>query len=630
MKLPLKKSTGKAIPFVAGVVVTAAIFGAVLLIANFSDKSTDHAANLDRSIDSDVGQGLLDGSPASQSGIASDSIGNLYDLSQLDSDFARTVALHRILIDSNSSDLNLLIEQSMEMTPKSRQHSTQEAIFQRYATINPANALVRIENLPGNRHDSLVSVVFREWSQLDLDNAVAKARQLAGSKKLAALNGILQSRDDLSEDLRLGIARDIGSEQFAIDFFTQSQMSESIEDPQATWNMLVNDDHDDIAQVAMLVEVAQKWVEQSGFSALQEINESLSNWQSRMAILGSVVHRLAQSDPEGLFAEVLNYDNDRGNFIATTLVQAWVGSDAHAALDAVVSVESESLRRTLLESIVNRWAYNDPHAVLEAIELFPEETRNMGRRTAIIAMARTSPEEAASLMSTVSGNNTRWDVARSIAGSWSRQDVYGALDWVLGSQDVQSMQNRLLEVVLNELTRVDPQLAMETALQQPISGDQRGLESVVIARLANIDMQKAIEMLSQVRDGQTKSAAYAAVGSALARNGDIDKALKLASSLSDRTQTYYYQSVVSAWGRRDPQDLLASMDRLPSPQVKSRAAMTMLFNSRWQRDLTEEQLDYARSFLTEQDARTMERTRSRGGNWQRNSGGGPTSFRRSR
>lgn len=629
MKLPFKKSIGKTIPFVAGVVVTAAFFGAALVIANLSNKSTDHSAN-DRSISSDVGQRLIDESPSSQVGTASDSIDNLYGVSQLDSDFARTVALHRILIDATPSDLHQLIEQSMEIAPKSRQYSTQEAIFQRYTMINPANALLRIDELPGNRHEPLVSVVFSEWSQLDLDKAVAKARQLEGSKKLAALHGILQSRDDLSEDLRLGIARDIGNEQFAIDFLTQSQMSESIEDPQSTWNMLVNDDHDDIAQVAMLVEIAQKWVEQSGFSALQEINESLSNWQSRMAILGSVVHRLAQSDPEGLFAEVLNYDNDRGNFIATTLVQAWVGSDPHAALDAVVSVESEGLRRTLLESIVNRWAYSDPHAVLEAIELFPEETRNMGRRTAIIAMARSSPEEAATLMSTVSGNNTRWDVARSIAGSWSRQDVYGALDWVLGSPDVQSMQNRLLEVVLNELTRVDPQLAMETALQQPISGDQRGLESVVIARLANIDMQKAIEMLSHVRDGQTKSAAYASVGSALARNGDIDKALRLAGSLSEQMQSYYYQSVVNAWGRRDPQDLLASMDRLPSPQVKSRAAMTMLFNSRWQRDLTEEQLDYARSFLTEQDARTMERTRARSGNWQRNSGGGPTSFRRSR
>ena len=533
------------------------------------------------------------------------------------------------MIEANQQDLRQLIEESKEITPNSRQLSIQEAIFQRYATIDPTSALAEVEEMPGNRHDLLVSVIFKEWSQLDLDKAVAKAGQFEGSTKLAALNGILQSRDDLSDDLRLGIARDIGNEQYAIDFLTQSQMSDSIDNPQAAWNMLVNDEHDDIAQIARLVEVAESWVELSGFSALQEINESLSNWQSRIAVLGSVIHRLAQTDPEGLFNQVLNYDHDRNNFIATTLVQAWVGSDPHAALDAVVSVESERLRRTLLESIVNRWAYSDPHAVLEAIDLFPEESRNMGTRTAVIALARSSPEEASRLMSSVTGNNTRWDVARSIAASWASQDVYGALEWVLDSPDVQGMQNRLLEVVLNELTPVDPQLAMETALQQPISEDQRGLESIVIARLANFDIQQAIEMLSQVRDGQTKSAAYASVGSALARSGDIDNALKLAGSLSNREQSFYYQSVVNAWGRRDPQDLLASMNRLPSPEIKSRAAMSLVWNSRWQRDLTEEDLDYARSFLTEQDARSLERSRARGG-WQRNSGGGSTSFRRSR
>lgn len=621
------KIFGSKISFLSGVVVTAAIFGAVLLASNLTTNSSDKPADTGSLSKSSVEQQLLETLTLPDNGSTEDSMSSLFELSQLTSDFARSVALHGILAEANQRDLRQLIEESKEITPNSRQHSIQEAIFQRYTTIDAASALVQIEKMPSNRHGPLISVIFKEWSQLDLDKAVAKAGQLEGSTKLAALNGILQSRDDLSDDLRLGIARDIGNEQYAIDFLTQSQMSDSIDNPQAAWNTLINDDHDDIAQIATLVEVAQSWVEQSGFSALQEINESLSNWQSRMAVLGSVIHRLAQSDPEGLFNQILNYDQDRNNFIATTLVQAWVASDPHAALDAVVNVESDRLRQTLLESIVNRWAYSDPHAVLDAIDLFPEESRSMGRRTAIVALARSSPEEASRLLSSVTGNNSRWDVARTIASSWSREDVYGALEWVLDSPDVQGMQSRLLEVVLNELTSVDPQLAIETALQQPISGDQRGLESIVIARLANSDIQKAIEMLSQVRDGQTKSAAYASVGSALARSGDIDKALKLAGSLSDGMQSVYYQSVVNAWGRRDPQDLLASMDRLPTPEVKSRAAMSLVFNSRWQRDLTEEDLDYARSFLTEQDARSIERARARGG-WQRNSGGGPTSFRR--
>lgn len=555
-------------------------------------------------------------------------IQSLGDLQNIESEFSRTAALYGFLKNANGSSLLGLLEQAQELTPASLQHSTEEAVIQRFASMNPGKALAQVEKFAASRQGPLTTAVFVEWSRNQLDHAIASATKLDDSRKVAALRGILQARDDLSEDLRRGIARELGHEQFALDLIAQDRISEISGDPKATWDVLVNDEQEDMAQVVMLVETSQAWYEQSGFDALLAMQDSLSDWTTRQIVLGSTIYRMSPEELETTFDKAVANDQGGRWSMAHIVAQAWVGSDPERAFAAVSSLDSGELKQRLQETVVRNWANDDPHVVLERIEELPDSVKRMAQEGAIIAIARLDPVEASQLLSGVEDNRTKSNIAWQLTSIWSNEDIHGALNWVLTDPSVANMRQQLLGEVLYRLAGVNPQLALDTALNQPLRENREGLEATVIAYLARTNVQQALEMLSKVRDGRTKVSAYGNVGNELVRQGDISQALKLAQEFVEPNKTQYFQSIVNTWSRADPDNLLESMDRLPSNEVQSRAAMTLIASNRWRSRLSDEQLDYAKSYLNEQDARLVERGRVqvRRGTviWPRNRGNSTT------
>lgn len=551
-------------------------------------------------------------------------IKNLADVVGIESDFSRRAALYGLLNEASERELIELIEQSETVAPTSLQHTVEQAAFQRFASINPNKALAHLNNLPEHRHESLTTAIFVEWSQSHLDNAIAAAGKLGESRRAAALRGILTARDDLSEDLRRGIAKDLGNEQFAHDIISKAQVAEVSGDPQATWNVLINDEQQDMAQVVALVQTAQSWYEKEGFSALLTMQESLNDWTTRQIVLGSTVHRMSQEELKNAFDQAVAQDQGGRWSIAQIVAQAWATSDAESAFAAVSTLESGEFKHRLQETVIRNWANNDPHMVLDQLEQLPENIHGMAQEGAIIAIARTDPAEASQYLADIENGRTKSNIVWSLTSIWSNEDVHGALDWVLTDPNIANMRQQLLGEVLYRLAGVDPLLALDTALNQPVHENREGLETRVIAHLARTNIQQAIEMLSKVRDGRTKIAAYGNVGNELVHKGEINQALKLGQEFVEPDKSQYFQSIVNTWSRSNPKNLLESMDRLPSTEVQSRAAMTLIASHRWRGQLSDEQLDYARSFLSEQDARLIERGRVqvRRGNviWPRDNG----------
>ncbi len=536
-------------------------------------------------------------------------IQSLKELEGVGSKFAQQAALYGLLQGANESKVAKLIEQSTEISPASLQHTAQHAVFQRLASIDPNKALASVENLPTHRHAPLTTAIFAEWSQNNLDVAIAGAAKLDESKKTAALRGIMQTRDDLSDDLRRGIARQLGNEQYVLDMIAQSQISEVSGDPKATWDILVNDDQQDMAQVVMLVETAQAWYEEGGFGALLSMQDSLSDWTTRHIVLGSTIHRMSHEELESAFDKAVVNDQGGRWSIANIVAQAWVAVDPERAFAAVSTLDSGELKQRLLETVVRDWANDDPHVVLERLKELPDNVQRMAQEGAIISIARNDPVEASQLLSNVEDNRARSNIAWNLTSIWANEDIHAVLNWVLTDPVVANMKQQLLSQVLYQLAEVNPQLAFDTALNQPVRENREGLESTVIAYLARANLQQALDMLSKVRDGRTKVAAYGNVGNELVRQGDVSQALKLAQEFVEPNKTQYLQSIVNTWSRMDPDDLLDSMDRLPSSEVQSRAAMTLIASNWRGRRLTDEQVTYAKSFLSEQDAQLVERGR---------------------
>lgn len=530
---------------------------------------------------------------------------SLGDLAAFDRGFDHTVALFNLLAGADQQQLVKLIQQSKEIQHYSQRRSIQNAIFQRFASLNPKAALTHIATMPRFEHDALLSITFSEWALKDLDGAIAHAKSLEGFRKHAALRAILQSRDDLSEDLRREIARGVGNEQLAIDLIAQSNLAESMENPEQASNALVNDDIGNSSQTGLLIQVAEAWFDKNGLSVLDEINRSLVDWQTRQSILTAIVHRVVQSDPKEVFDYVRGMDDD-GNNLLLVVARAWASLDPESALNAAQMIEGGLVRRNLEWSIVQVWASADPHFILENLDRLPETSRSMARSQAIMAIARTSPEQAAQLMAGMDDPTSRYSVAFTIVSNWARTDVNAALDWVLNG-DLKDLRSQLLPLVLGRLARDDPEFAMQVALNQPVGRNGSGLEYTVLSYIAGTDPQKALSMLPRVREGQTSLWAHISVGGALVRAGHTDSALKLASNLQESDRERYFGNLVSTWASNDAQGLYNNIDQLPTAEIKSSAALTLITWNSWEKILSQDQIDRAKTFLTSEDAETLDK-----------------------
>lgn len=520
--------------------------------------------------------------------------------------FGLSVALHNTLASTGQKELLSLLEQSVAIEHTSRRKLVQGTIFRRYASLDPKSAFKQVSNMPRLQHGDLLATVFGEWALTHLDDAVANAKRLDGFGKLAALRGILESRDDLSDAVRIEIGRQLGNERVAQNIVTQSNLSEAIKDPESAWATLIGDDLLDTAQTGTLIQVAEAWVEEDGMSVLGEISNTLTDWTSKTSVLSAVIHKLVQADAQSTFDFVRTMENDTHNAVIMNVVNAWARLDPEAALAAVQSVDSKSLRNSLVHSIASTWGRSNPREVLDSLDLLPENARDAAMSSALTALAQTAPEEAANLMANMDGGEYQLMTAFQVMSVWANKDPLAALEWVLNNPEIEDQRTTLLPSILYQVASRDPQLAFDIALQQPIGENQIGLEAQVLSNIAYSDIEKALALLSQVREGPTLAYAFNSIGGALVRSGDIDEAWVLAQRLSNSQRDAYYQSVVSTWASYDASELYESIDGLPSDKLKSFAALRLISFNRWSKSLDDDQVNHAKSYLNERDANSVE------------------------
>lgn len=283
-----------------------------------------------------------------------------------------------------------------------------------------------------------------------------------------------------------------------------------------------------------------------------------------------------------------------------TIVEMWARSDPLIAMSRVTSVKNASQRKKLQKTLLRAWAENDAENLFDSLEQIPESIRQNAEQQAMLAVARSAPSDAVSYLSELTAMDRQQSLALEIAEHWSQQDIYAALDWVLANQDINdSTRHRALTEVLRNLVDVDPSLALQTALKQPLTKYGRGLEAMVIEQLARTDLESAISMLSQVREGRTKLQAYISAGRALVQNGGYNRALRLGQQLPGEDQPHYQSSVMWQWADADPQALFASLDDFSSQDEKNQAAAALMMSNFRNNSLSDDQVKYVSSMVAE-------------------------------
>ncbi|MXW54337.1 MAG: hypothetical protein F4Z66_10265 [Gammaproteobacteria bacterium] len=544
-------------------------------------------------------------------GAPNETLGSIHDIVDIKSPFERGLALRNVLARSNERRVIDLLAESLELPNHSNSLELQSDIIHRLAQINPSRALsqaIEIDKREPRYSGKLVKVVFQEWARSDLEEAVANARLLSESVRGSATEAILLERMDLSEDQALSIARDLENERVATSLFTQMEVEEAVENPDELWSDLVSKLQGDIQNWTSISRVANAWVEKRGLSVLDQIFQSLTNSQIEVHVTRDVLRAAVQIDPKGALEYALNLEEDLYNIARWGVIEAWATSDPKAALAALSEIEEESLRTELEGTAIRAWAsYSDPYELLDSVSTLPSHLQGSATTNALYSISWRSPREAAQLIEKLESGPTKTKAASDLVDNWSRGDSKAALDWILNEPSNKDMQSLLLVRVIGRLAAVDPERAWTVAIGQPIPDGEVGMELRVITSLVQENIDRALEFLPQVREGQTRLGAYRNVARALVQDKDVDRALNLLPSVSVKEKSAVFETIAATWARSNAEELLNSMDRFDTRELKSKAAMALVLSNRyWNPALSDKQIEEAKSFLTDEDKLQLE------------------------
>lgn len=534
---------------------------------------------------------------------------NLNALSSNENSFYRSIALYRMLANAGQNKLLELWQQSKVVERNSYREEIQVAIIRKLSEIAPTVALDRALESSSLQRAPLLFTVFQEWSQSDLDGAITEANKLNRSNRRIAIGAILQYRDDLSDQERQEIANRLEATDELSKVLSEETVSKSIDDPSRAWDYVVNDDLNDASQVDLLTTILEEWYSRDGFEVLSNVLRSFSDPNDR-DVLFDVIAPVIESSPRQALNYARGVTKEERKLLGDAIFLTWIQSDPVAALSAVSSFdENPTSRRTLQREMVYQWARSDPDGILEEIELLPNSLKLYAIETAIARTTYKSPQKAILQMKEMEGflgNNSQ--ILARIVVEWSEYDPRAATDWIVSNiEGTHPERHSLLAQALRRLSLVDPQHALEVALNQPVDRDGRGLELEVVRALSlSGNSNDAIKMIDSVR-GSAKVMALVAIGNGLVQEEAPHDALDLASRVPKAYQWYFYDNVFRTWAGEAPTQLLETLDRLESDENKSRAGVKLIIANRVNSALTDEQIDFVMSFLNEEDSTRVAR-----------------------
>lgn len=575
---------------VLGIAATLGVlFGLNSLKSATNDETFSHKTSI---MDANGSQSGVKSSSSTSSRNRDPDLGLLRFLNEAPSAFERTEALYSLLLSADTRLLAKLLEQSENIGSESLQHTTQTAIVQRFTNLDPKLALSSIDTLSSDRHNPLIASVFIEWSQIDLDRAIDHVKTFEQSRKYAAIHGILTAQHTLSRTEREALALEF---QIDLSEFEQGVFAKSLSDE---WDQIIADDLSNVAQAESLIRLANRWVDRAGLDTITQIAQSLKDSNLKKVVLGSVLQQAILSDPHSTMQQVLNFKGELRELAMETIANAWASIGPKEALESISSIESHRARRQMLEHFVTAWAKFDPKDLLENFDLIPENLRAHAEEKAFLKLARTDPEDMVSYLARVSDEFLKDELKMEIAAHWGDKNPLEALNWALAeSFSTESLRNQVLNTVLRRLAAENPELAMQTALDQPVDLMGLGLEATVIAEVAKTDIELAMSMLAQVREGYTKSFGAVALGKALVADNEPDRALALAQQVPEESRDLYYNLVINEWAYSDPKSLATKLEELPSTDVKYNAAMDLIRFNVGRNVLTKEQVSHVKRFL---------------------------------
>lgn len=533
---------------------------------------------------------------------------DLEEIAQHESYFAQELALMRLVDVASTDELNDMLDQSENLASTSFQNIVRSVAIRKLATNAPKKALERISDWDTEVRTPLVTVVYQEWSVLDLEAAIAFMHDLDEPYQKAALQGIWDSWEEFGSERLEEIALEFGLEPITKDLLADSLGRKPIEHPKKAWDELLRTFPDDLfeiegSQLDFVAYVINANWERDGIKALRRLDKTLGDRPGRIRLMQAFLEHLADDNPEFALDVAIDLKRNKDDLMASVRLKLWAHEDPIAALHASLRTKNKDLRKDFVMAYNLASAPNAiPHLIIEELVGYSyEETSPILART-MHELSFENPELASKYLYLTEDHRTKLEMAEHIAETWFREDPRAAINWVKSDQEVKDIRDQLLKVVLKEMTYVDPEQAFQISLDQSIDSSTIGPEAAVIKELAKIKLDKAMDLLPQVRNSATMLSAASSVGRRAIELGQSSAIPEIASNLGGSNQSEFYRSLLHVWASDDPQGLYDSLEILPTSELKNSAAVSLYIKNEEGRGTTlnDEQRRIVESYLTEE------------------------------
>lgn len=577
----------------------------VFLLLNQSDRDgvsrEEEQFIVDISPDGEIQINAVDDAEGNVGSYASESIDSVLKKT---GPFSRGLALHRFLSNATTAQIQRFFRQTEDFRPASLRNEIQEATIAILSLRNANEALTLLEDIPETHRGTLISAVFSNLSNANVDEIVALAQTLPESDKQHAITGLLVGRIELSASELLEIAQQLDNEQVLVDAIAQSRLLEDIDDPVALWDEVLDEYGNNLsvlsdAQVQLLVHIAENLIGQMGIDSISSVYSSIRDDDSRVLLL----YRLFQA----FDGENAQYVNDLAHWLISkdreVLIRSlslWAKIDPLKALNTAIALEFDGSSAKIQRSVLTAWMRNDALSLLENIDNVPEALQDWILKDGLLSVARTAPELVPGWLDRIQNDIDKEIVISNLASRWGELDPRAALNWVRNYALGMDLQLHFMDTVLRGAARNDRDLAIKTALQEPVyPGTNVGMEVVVIQEVAHSDPDEAIAMLEQTRNEETLNDARVGIGAELLFRREFDRFVEFSEDLPEDVQYRYFSRHVGFWAFSNLEHLIEKLDKLPTERIKSHLAEQVKSMHAMSPLLTAEQLKEIETYLEE-------------------------------
>lgn len=492
------------------------------------------------------------------------------------------------------------VRQTHDLEPRSQHSSIQAILIGELSRRDPKFALEQVWKLPRYQWKELITIVLSEWSLNNVEESFEASMELHATLRETAIRSLLNTRTEVSNDRWLTLADAHDYQESMLTLLREREALALLDTPMDAFQQVIQDDVDDQLQSDLIQKIARTMIQQNGYGSFDTLFE-YSSWGFRDLLMEEV-----ESKPAEVFSVVQSLPSETRDRLIYPLVSAWTPMDPIAAYEALSSLEN-FIDGFHYSRVFEIWAEVDLEGLLARVESFSRIERESAARSGILALARTSPEDAANKTfeyESVVGVSVL-DLQESLISKWATSDPKLALNWVAENTSEDTWdQARLLYIGLREFVETDPEAALEFALSQAPESEyvERGLAEQVVNDVVEAgELELAMAVIDRI-PANARIDSFSAVGRALALENRWPEAIELIEGFSDEDRARYFRELTYFAMKDDLFEVLELVPKLSSERVQAQVAQGMLANQEQFGDiLTADQISYLRQFVDQNE-----------------------------